>query len=109
MPRRDEQRHQHIAEVVPQQQFVALEARGFLIFLFYQVKDVKLLERCYFFTCHIILGVTKLQDLPSKICQTVGVALSRVLWGHCEFGSGEASYQSLQLFVLYLFFRWDRG
>jgi hypothetical protein len=32
MPRRDEQRHQHIAEVVPQQQFIALEARGFLIF-----------------------------------------------------------------------------
>jgi uncharacterized lipoprotein YajG len=76
MPRRDEQRHQHIAEVVPQQQFVALEARGFLIFLFYQVKDAKLLERGCSFTCYIILGVVKSQDLPSKIWQTVGVALS---------------------------------
>jgi hypothetical protein len=47
MPRRDEQLHQHIAEVVPQQQFVTLEARVFLIFFI----------------------------LPSQGCQTVGEAV----------------------------------
>jgi hypothetical protein len=46
MPRRDELQ-QHIAEVVPQQQFVALEARGFLILFI----------------------------LPSQGCQTVGERL----------------------------------
>jgi hypothetical protein len=56
MPRRDEQRHQHIAEVVPQQQFVALEARGFLIFF---ILPTNYWRDAVFFTCHIILGVAK--------------------------------------------------
>ena len=44
-------------------------------FLFYQVKNAKLLEMDYFFTWHIILGVDKSQDLSSKIWQTLGDAL----------------------------------
>ena len=36
-------------------------------FLFYQVKNAKLLKIDCFFTWHIILGVGKSQDLPSKI------------------------------------------
>ena len=44
-------------------------------FLFYQVKNAKLLEMDCFFTWHIILGVDKSQDLSSKIWQTLGDAL----------------------------------
>ena len=36
---------------------------------------VKLLEISSFFTCHIFLEVGKIQDMPSKIWQTLGDAL----------------------------------
>jgi hypothetical protein len=56
-----------------------------LLFLFYQVKNAKLLERGCFFTWHIVLEVAKSQDLPSKIWQTLGDAglffLSPYLFG----------------------------
>jgi hypothetical protein len=35
-----------------------------------------MLEIDLFFLCHNIWGVTKLQDLPNKKSQTVGVALN---------------------------------
>jgi hypothetical protein len=40
------------------------------------VDYAKLLEMDSFFTWHIFLQVDKTQDLPSKICQTLGVALT---------------------------------
>jgi hypothetical protein len=46
-----------------------------LLFLFWQVKNVKHLEICSFFTSHIVLGVAKSQDLSIRIWQTLGDAL----------------------------------
>ena len=40
-------------------------------FSFCQVQNNKLLKMDYFFTWHIVLGVGKSQDLPSKIWQTL--------------------------------------
>jgi hypothetical protein len=45
------------------------------------VDYAKLLEMDSFFTCHIFLQVGKTQDLPSKIWQTVGDALSDPYFG----------------------------
>jgi hypothetical protein len=39
------------------------------------VNYAKLLEMNSFFTWHIFLQIGKTQDLPSKICQTLGDAL----------------------------------
>jgi hypothetical protein len=41
------------------------------------VNYAKLLETNSFFTWHIFLQVGKTQDLPSKIWQTLGVALNK--------------------------------
>jgi hypothetical protein len=39
----------------------------------------KLLEMTSFFTLHIFLEVVKIQDLPSKIRQTLGDALGLII------------------------------
>jgi hypothetical protein len=45
----------------------------------WQVNYAKLLEPNSFFTLHIFLEVGKTQDLPSKIWQTLGVALKTMV------------------------------
>jgi len=45
------------------------------------VNYAKLLEISSFFTWHIFLEVGKTHDMPSKIWQTLGDALSNQVWG----------------------------
>ena len=45
----------------------------------------KLLEIISFFTWHISLEVGKTQDMPSKICQTLGDALNNYSHGYDIF------------------------
>jgi hypothetical protein len=52
---------------------------GFLIWI-WQVKLCQIVGDELFFTWHIFLEVGKAQDLPSKIWQTLGDALTRVFF-----------------------------
>jgi hypothetical protein len=61
--------------------FVSFRIPGVSYIWVWQVNYAKLLEMNSFFTWHTFLEVGKIQDLPSKILQTLGDALSFLI---CE-------------------------